>query len=208
MQAGLRQVVASDCLPTDVVLLRLQGPQPHLAALTQRLVNLPACRDLGAAITRAAWSADARVAYLYLALPSRMALLHRDVAPLAGAADSAVRSHAARLTLMHDISGHSSGEDAPFHYVVEMTPEEGFGIELQRWYDTEHLPGLASVPGCARAQRYWNHDQGPRSLACYDLMTQETQGSPDWLAVRNTSWSDRMRPRFTQTVRTMFTTLR
>ncbi len=198
----------SDCLPTDVVLLRLHGPQPDVAALVQRLGALPACRNLGAALARCAWSAEAGMAYLYLTLPGRIALTHRDAAALAGAADPAAQVRVARLTLMHDIAGHSSGAHAPFHYVVEMTPEAGFGVPLQRWYDTEHLPGLAGVPGCVSAQRYWNHDAGPQSLACYDLVAPETLGSPAWLAVRNTPWSDRMRPRFTQTVRTMFTTLR
>jgi hypothetical protein len=55
-----------------------------------------------------------------------------------------------------------------------------------------------------RASRYLNHDHGPLSLACYDLVTQETLGSPPWLAVRETEWSSRMRPRFTNTIRTMF----
>lgn len=195
-----------DSLPTDVVLLRLHGPQPVPAAIAQRLASLHASKDLGIALTRSAWSADTGMAYLYLALPGRIALSHREASALAGAASPA--GQVARLTLMHAIAGHSRGEAAPFHYVVEMTPEAGFGVELQHWYDAEHLPGLAGVPGCVSAQRYWNHDTGPQSLACYDLVAQDTFGSQAWLAVRNTPWSDRMRPRFTQTVRTMFTTLR
>ena len=198
----------SGCLPTDVVLLRLHGPQPDVAALAQRLATQPACAELGVSLGRCAWSAGAGIAYLQLALPGRIALSHKAAAALAGVAGPTAQVQAARLTRMHDIAGHSSGAPAPFHYVVEMTPEAGFGVALQRWYDTEHLPGLAGVPGCVRAQRYWNHDEGPKSLACYDLVAPETLGSPEWLAVRNTPWSDRMRPRFTQTVRTMFTTLR
>lgn len=90
------------------------------------------------------------------------------------------------------------------HYVVEMDPEEGWRDELFDWYDTEHLPGLASVCGTQQAWRYLNHDSGPLSLACYNLHSPEVLGSPEWLQVRATPWSDRVRPHFTNTKRTMF----
>jgi hypothetical protein len=109
-----------------------------------------------------------------------------------------------RLEKMLDKRGASAATAAVFHYVVEMDPEAGWLPELSSWYDTEHMPGLALVPGCVSARRYVNHDHGPLSLACYDLVTQETLGSPPWLAIRETEWSSRMRPRFTNTLRTMF----
>jgi hypothetical protein len=109
-----------------------------------------------------------------------------------------------RLEKMLDKRGASAATPAVFHYVVEMDPEAGWLPELFSWYDTEHMPGLALVPGCVRASRYVNHDHGPLSLACYDLVSQETLGSPPWLAIRETEWSSRMRPRFTNTIRTMF----
>lgn len=93
------------------------------------------------------------------------------------------------------------------HYAVEMDPEDGWADELFDWYDTEHLPGLASVPGTQQAWRYLNHDSGPLSLACYHLRDADVLGSPQWLKVRATSWSDRVRPHFTNTKRTMFTLL-
>ncbi|MGI4778599.1 MAG: hypothetical protein ACRYGA_10865 [Janthinobacterium lividum] len=103
-----------------------------------------------------------------------------------------------------DLAGASQGQSVRFHYVVEMDPEAGWMPEISRWYDTEHLPGLANVEGCVRAMRLVNHGHGPMSLACYDLVSQETLGSPPWLAVRATSWSDITRPHFTNTKRTMF----
>lgn len=109
-----------------------------------------------------------------------------------------------RLEQLFASGGASADSEPIFHYTVEMDPEAGWMPELSQWYDTEHMPGLAKVPGCVRASRFLNHDHGPLSLACYDLMTQETLGSPPWLAVRATPWSDRMRPHFTNTVRTMF----
>ena len=109
-----------------------------------------------------------------------------------------------RLEKVFSSSGASAGSQAVFHYIVEMDPEAGWMPELSNWYDTEHMPGLATVPGCVRATRYLNHDYGPLSLACYGLMTEETLGSVPWLAVRGTEWSSRMRPRFTNTLRSMF----
>lgn len=112
--------------------------------------------------------------------------------------------HVSRLERVFEAAGASSAEQPAFHYVVEMDPETGWEAALFDWYDTEHMPGLARVDGCIGAARFLNHDHGPRSLACYDLVTQETLGSASWLAVRGTEWSGRMRPHFTNTIRTMF----
>jgi hypothetical protein len=109
-----------------------------------------------------------------------------------------------RLEKVFESGGASADRTPVFHYVVEMDPEAGWMPELSDWYDTEHMPGLATVPGCVRATRYLNHDHSPLSLACYDLVTEETLGSQPWLAVRGTEWSSKMRPRFTNTIRTMF----
>jgi hypothetical protein len=112
-----------------------------------------------------------------------------------------------RLERVFDTAGASASAAPVFHYVVEMDPEAGWMPELAAWYDTEHMPGLAAVTGCIRASRFLNHDHGPLSLACYDLVSEETLGSSPWLAVRGTEWSGRMRPRFTNTRRTMFEVL-
>ncbi|MFO6421498.1 hypothetical protein ACLBKS_14970 [Hylemonella sp. W303a] len=109
-----------------------------------------------------------------------------------------------RLEKQLDLPGVSQGQEPHAHYVVETDADEGWMQEIERWYAVEHLPGLASVPGCIRAQRWTNHDGGPRSLACYDLVSESTLGSVPWLAVRGTPWSDRTRPHFRNTRRTMF----
>lgn len=108
------------------------------------------------------------------------------------------------LHLTLDLAGASAGADAPWHYIVETDVLPEAEADLNAWYDQEHLPGLASVPGTVRAQRFECRDAGPRYLACYDLQTRETFGSPPWLAVRATDWSSRVRPSFRNTRRTMF----
>jgi len=85
-----------------------------------------------------------------------------------------------------------------------MDPEAGWQEELFAWYDQEHLPGLAAVPGCVSATRCLNLDHAPYSFSFYDLLSPEVLGCEPWLKVRYTSWSDRVRPHFTNTRRTMF----
>jgi len=109
-----------------------------------------------------------------------------------------------RLVIKDLLKGHSDGGSAPNRYVVEMDPESGWQEELFAWYDQEHLPGLASVPGCISATRCINLDHSPHSFAFYDLENPDVLGCEAWLEVRNTAWSDRVRPHFTNVKRTMF----
>jgi len=196
-----------DRVPTDVVLLRLGGRSDPAEPFDERWAGTPIHEKLRCTMVRRAWSAQSGVEYVYLQLPNRTALSRRSLDALAEEARQACNGAsvtASRLTLMQDLAGASSHELALFHYVVEMTPEPDWDIELQCWYDSEHLPGLAGVPGCVRAQRFWNNDDELQSFACYDLVAEQTTASSEWLAVRQTAWSDRMRPHFMRPARTMF----
>lgn len=197
--------MSCDFLPTDVLLLRLQGDLPTVNSLSHQVAHASVCKDLQGSIIRQAWASHSGMAYIYLVLPFRVALSKQSLAPLVESLSPGTQMSVSRLALMQSLPGTSQAEQASFHYVVETTPETGWEVELQSWYATEHLPGLAHVPGCVQAQRFWNHDEGPRSFACYDLVQKQALDSPAWLAVRHTSWSDRVRPHFTNTVRTMFT---
>lgn len=194
-------------IPTDVVLLRCHGALPTPDPFGEGLTPPSCWADIGGRIVRHAHSPALQRSYVYLSLSHRTALSRHCLIELAREAGNAwlgARVEASRLTLMHDIAGASATSPAPFHYVVEMKPEPGWGIELQRWYDQEHLPALAAVPGCIRAQRFWNNDDEQESLACYDLVSDRITTCAEWLSVRETSWSDRVRPHFMKPVRTMF----
>jgi hypothetical protein len=104
-------------------------------------------------------------------------------------------------------AGASSGALAEFHYTVETDAADGWEEEIFRWYDTEHMPRLAAVPGCVLAQRFLNGGGGPHSHACYNLTDPQVLESEAWLAVRRSPWSDRVRPQFRNTRRTMFRTV-
>jgi len=197
--------MSSDHAPTDVILMRMRGCEPDWVGLIHALTATSVWAELRASVGRCAWNDESNLGYLYVELPWRVALSMAEVSPLREAGQSGRTVELSRLTLMRDEQG-ADPHGAPIaHYTVEMTPEAGWEVELQRWYDTEHLPGLARVPGCVRARRFWNRDAGPRSIACYDLLDASVMGSREWLAVRQTAWSSRARPHFTETVRTMFT---
>lgn len=183
---------------------RFDGPGLD-AACRASLLSAEAA-PLVAGLRRTAWSVQAGIGYAYVepagdtgapALSALADMLRRHIG-------GAHEVRASRLEQVFDTPGASAGQCADFHYAVEMDPDAGWMPEIARWYDTEHMPGLAAVPGCIRASRFLNHGHGPLSLACYDLVTEDTLGSPPWLAVRGTPWSDITRPHFTNTRRTMF----
>ncbi|MBI2728350.1 MAG: hypothetical protein HYX42_19090 [Polaromonas sp.] len=191
---------------TDALLVQANTPDTSsLPILIQRLEKaLP-----GTSVRiHAAFSRVQKQFYAYLYLDKRRTCTVDEAASLQSSLQKEFprlqNLRVSRLEQVFATDGSSQGSAPAFHYAVEMDPESGWMPELSQWYDTEHMPGLAKVPGCIRASRFLNHDHGPLSLACYDLVTEETLGSEPWLAVRGTPWSDRMRPKFTNTIRTMF----
>jgi hypothetical protein len=193
---------------TDFILLQATLDAAAITDLSAAAQSWGAQSPVPMALHRAAWSADTQTAYVYARLSARTALgkgvLATFTAAFSKVLAGATHIRASRLETVMDLAGVSHTEKPIFHYVVEADAEEGWMSEIARWYDTEHMPGLACVPGCIRATRMLNHDHGPRSLACYDLVSTQTLGSEPWLAVRNTAWSDIARPHFINTKRTMF----
>ncbi|MFT4269358.1 MAG: hypothetical protein QM586_19415 [Xenophilus sp.] len=176
----------------------LQADLPDIGGLHD--AALAACHGAGGRLHRAAWARATGQAYVYArsAAPDRLAEAFAARLPAA----RAIRS--SPLEPVFDTAGAAAGQEALYHYAVEMDPEAGWMAEIGRWYDAEHMPGLAAVPGTVRAMRFLNHGHGPLSLACYDLASGAVLGSPPWLAVRATAWSDVTRPHFTHTKRTLF----
>ena len=110
-----------------------------------------------------------------------------------------------RLQPLLVIPGASPSTSAPWHYIVATDVLSEHEADFNAWYDQEHLPGLAAVPGTAQAARYRACEgEGPRYHACYDLADRAAFNSAPWLAVRGTPWSSRVRPSFRNTLRTMF----
>jgi hypothetical protein len=128
----------------------------------------------------------------------------RAFAPTAAAAGW---SGLQRLAMLASRPGASAGQAAPWRYVVATDIEPGWEHEFNDWYDSEHLPGLAAVPGTALACRLRSLGGGPRYHACYRVASPQVLEHPAWLDVRHTAWSSRVRPHFVSTERTMFRVL-
>jgi hypothetical protein len=98
----------------------------------------------------------------------------------------------------------ASPEGAAGFYVVGMNAPTGAEEEFNRWYDEEHLPRLAAVPGVLAARRYrtWS---GPRTyLAIYHVEDPRIPGSEAWLAAAETPWTHAMRARVSDRRRLVF----
>lgn len=115
-----------------------------------------------------------------------------------------VSMNAVELKLLTHLNGASYREVGNYHYIVETDISNASEEEFNAWYETEHLPGLAHVPGTVSAKRYVRLTGSPRYIACYELLSPTVMDSDAWLAVRHTAWSSRVRPMFTNTVRALF----
>lgn len=198
----------STARPTDFVLWRLRSAAPPQPSLPARWRAVLARLAPPLTLQRIAHHPALGLTYLYARLPAQTPQEATAFEPLSQTL-AALHPHTcdialSRLELVLDVPGRSRGAHATSHYVVETDADEGWMPEIARWYDTEHMPGLASVPGCIQARRLINHDAGPQSFACYDLTEPGVKESPPWLAVRGTPWSDRTRPHFANTRRTLF----
>jgi hypothetical protein len=111
---------------------------------------------------------------------------------------------ATEIQLLTSLEGASHGVSGNYHYIVETDISTASEEEFNAWYNTEHLPGLSRVPGTIRAQRYLRLSGSPRYIACYELLSPAVMESQEWLAIRHTAWSSRIRPMFMNTVRQLF----
>ena len=76
--------------------------------------------------------------------------------------------------------------------------------EFNAWYDEEHLPLLAAVPGTLAARHYRSGEAGGgthRYVALYHLTSSEVTRSSEWKAAVETPWSVRIRPHFQDRIR-------
>ena len=67
--------------------------------------------------------------------------------------------------------------------------------EFNDWYDKEHIPALAAVPGVLAARRF--RGTGNRKyVALYHLESPAVVDSADWKRARESEWSSRIVPQF------------
>ena len=82
--------------------------------------------------------------------------------------------------------------------VASMNIDQDDEAEFTECYDTEHLPLLGAVPGVLAARRFSATDTSSerRFLALYHLRDAAVSRSHDWAKAADTTWTQRMRPRF------------
>jgi hypothetical protein len=78
--------------------------------------------------------------------------------------------------------------------VMNVVPEHE--AEFNEWYDAEHIPALAAVPGVLSARRFRDLKNSPRYLALYHLTAPEVTTGAAWKAAAGTPWTERLRPHF------------
>src|SRR5438105_8358369 len=74
----------------------------------------------------------------------------------------------------------ASPENAGGLLLVGMTPAAAVETAFNAWYDTEHVPALARVPGVLRARRFRTAGGSPKYLALYHLAAPGVVDSPEW----------------------------
>jgi len=95
------------------------------------------------------------------------------------------------------LPGGAAPKDAPALLLNAMNVAPEHEHEFNDWYNTEHIPALAAVPGTLCARRYCGSSvAGQRYLALYYLASAEVPNSTAWKAAANTPWTERMRPHF------------
>jgi hypothetical protein len=77
---------------------------------------------------------------------------------------------------------------------MNVAPEQE--SEFNEWYDHEHIPALAAVPGVLSARRFKDPAGTHRYLALYHLKTPEVATGEAWKTAASSSWTERLRPHF------------
>jgi hypothetical protein len=82
--------------------------------------------------------------------------------------------------------------------VASMNIDPAAEAEFNDWYNGEHLPQLAAVPGVLCARRYRSPEAVPERqyLALYHLAAPDVARSAAWQRAADTEWTRRMRPHF------------
>ena len=77
-----------------------------------------------------------------------------------------------------------------------MNIEAAAEAEFNEWYDNEHIPALAAVPGVLCARRFRATSANRRYVALYHLVSPEVQATPAWKSAADSEWTRKLRPNF------------
>ena len=77
---------------------------------------------------------------------------------------------------------------------MNVVPE--FEAEFNEWYDKEHIPALAAVPGVLCARRFRGTSGNRKYVALYHLAEPGVVESAEWKTARQSDWTSRLQPHF------------
>jgi hypothetical protein len=92
-----------------------------------------------------------------------------------------------------------AGAQGLLMYAMNVAPEAE--AEYNAWYNEEHLPALAAIPGCLCARRFRMDGGTHRYVTFYHLNAPELQASDAWKKAAGTPWTEKMRPHFRDPLR-------
>jgi len=103
-------------------------------------------------------------------------------------------------TLPGDAVAPASGAGGFLLNAMNVTAEGE--ADFNKWYDEEHIPALAAVPGTLLARRYKATDNGlHRYMAVYHLVSPDVTRTGAWAKAVDTPWTERVRPHMRDRVR-------
>ncbi len=73
--------------------------------------------------------------------------------------------------------------------------------EFNEWYDKEHIPALAAVPGVLSARRFRGRSGNQKYVALYHLSGPDIVESAEWKTARESDWTSRITPHFRDRLR-------
>ena len=79
-------------------------------------------------------------------------------------------------------------------FAMNVLPE--VEADFNAWFDDEHIPNLAEVPGVLSARRFRMASGTHRYLVLYHLTSPEVQATKEWKQGGASPWTDRMKPHF------------
>ena len=77
-----------------------------------------------------------------------------------------------------------------------MNVDPAVEAEFNEWYNTEHIPALAAVPGVLCARRFRGTSGNRRYVALYHLESPGVQATAAWKNAADSEWTRRLRPHF------------
>ena len=77
--------------------------------------------------------------------------------------------------------------------------------EFNEWYDKEHIPALAAVPGVLCSRRFRGRAGTRKYVALYHLTSPSVVESAEWKQARQSEWTTRLTPNFRDHLRLVTT---